>query len=199
MIMFYKIGKIVVKLFAWLFFPYKIVGDIEKIPSEGGLLYCANHISYLDAVFLGLISKRQIRFVAKEKYAKKPILKQIFKALGSFGIDPEKADLAAIKKCFSVIKNAEVLGIFPEGTRVLNGKKSDPMPGAIMIAHKTKAPIFYFKIQPVKGEFKLFRKTHIYIGDAVSVSDLGVTNGKGDEYKLASIELMNKIYSLGEK
>lgn len=196
--MFYTVAKYIVKLFSYIFFPYKIIGNIDKMPTDSGILLCANHISYLDAVFLGLASKRKIRFVAKEKYAEMFILKTIFKWLGSFGIDPGKSDLTAIRNCFSVIKNKEVLGIFPEGTRIVKGKVSNPMPGTIMIAHKTKAPIFYMRIVPKKGVFKLFRKTYLYVGECVSVADLGVTNGKGDEYKTASVELMNRIYALGE-
>lgn len=196
--MFYSFAKCIVKFLSYIFYPYEVIGDINKMPKEDGVLICANHISYLDAVFLGLISDRQIRFIAKEKYANMPILKPIFKALGSFGVDPEKADITAIRNCFSVIKKKEVLGIFPEGTRIIKGRVSDPMPGAAMIAHKTKAPIFYVRIKPKKGTFKLFTKTYVYVGDVVTVSELGVTNGKGDEYKAASTELMNRIYLLGE-
>ena len=196
---FYFVAKKFVKLFSYLFFPVRIVGDMSKMPKDSGVVLCANHISYFDAIFLGIAFKRQIRFVGKEKYAKKPILKTLFKLLGAFGIDPDKADITAIRNCFSVVKNGEVLGIFPEGTRIIKGKISNPMPGAVMIAHKTKSPIFYVKIKPSKGTFKLFRKNYLYVGELISVADLGVTSGKGDDYKNASLTLMEKIYSLGEK
>lgn len=195
---FYKFAKGLVKGLSYVFFPYEIHGDINSIPREGGILICANHLSYLDAVHLGIICDREIRFVAKEKYANAPILKSIFKWLGAIGIDPVNADLKAIKSCFKVIKSGEVLGIFPEGTRIIKNKKSNPMPGTLMIAHKTSAPIFYARIKPKFGTFKLFCKTHIYLGGLVTAQALGVTNGKGDDYKNASIELMNRIYGLGE-
>lgn len=195
---FYSVAVAFIKVISKIFFPVKVHGDANDIPQDCGVVLCANHVSFLDAVFLAIVFKRQIRFIGKKKYADKFILKTIFKLLGAFGIDTDKPDITAIKNCFKVIKSNEVLGIFPEGTRIRNGKVSNPMPGTIMIAHKTKAPIFYVKIKPKHTEFKLFCKTDIYIGKTVYVDELGVTDGKGNQYKQASIELVNKIYSLGD-
>lgn len=195
---FYTVAKQIAKILSYIFFPVNVIGNTDDIPQDKGVLLCANHLSYLDAVFLGIVFKRQIRFVAKEKYANMPVLKSIFKWLGAFGIDPTKSDLSAIKKCFKVIKSNEVLGIFPEGTRIIKGKVSTPMPGALMIAHKTGAPIFYVRIRPKHGHFRLFCKTDIIVGKSVTAGMLGVTDGKGDQYREASVKLMNTIYGLGE-
>lgn len=195
---FYSVARSTVKVLLKFIYPVEVIGDIDKIPSEGGVIVSANHLSYLDAIFLGITLKRQIRFVGKDKYAKSFPLKYIFKWLGAFGIDPEKADLSAIKQCFNVVKNGEVLGIFPEGTRIIGDKVSNPMPGAAMIAHKTKTPIFYFRIKPSSDKIKPFRKTYLYVGEKVTCEQLGVTTGKGNEYKEASVKLMNLIYGLGE-
>lgn len=196
---FYTVARKVAKFISYAFFPMEVCGDVDDIPNDCGIVLCANHVSFLDAVFLAMAFKRQIRFVGKKKYAEKPFLKSIFKWAGAFGIDPDKPDLTSIKNCFKVIRNLEVLGIFPEGTRIINGKVSNPMPGAIMIAHKTKAPIFYARIKPVKGRFRLFRKTYIYVGKVVTIDELGVQSGKGGEYKEASEKLMNLIYGLGKQ
>lgn len=197
---FYFAARGFVKAISYILCPLKVHGDISTFPKDSAVVLCANHLSYFDVVFLGLLCKRQIHFVAKKKYADKFLLKHIFKWLGAFGIDTEKPDISALKKCFGVLKSGDVLGIFPEGTRVRNGKVSNPMPGSIMIAHKTHSPIFCVRIKPrtKSGEFKLFRKTDLYIGELISIEDLGVTDGKGDQYKEASVELMKRIYSLGE-
>ncbi len=195
---FYSVARKAVKCLSYIFYPVKLHGDINNVCQEKGVVLCANHISYLDAVFLGISVKNQIHFVAKKKYADMFILKSIFKAVGAFGIDTGKTDLTAIKNCFRVVKENKILGIFPEGTRILNGKISDPMPGAIMIAHKTHAPIFYVKIQPRKKLFRLFVSTDLYVGGFITVDELGVTDGKGNQYKEASVKLLEKIYSLGE-
>lgn len=195
---FYSVAVAVIKVVAKIFFPVKVHGNVNDIPKDCGVVLCANHVSYLDAVWLAIIFKRQIRFIGKKKYANMFGLRTIFKLVGAFGIDTEKADISALKNCFKVIKSNEVLGIFPEGTRVRNGKISNPMPGTVMIAHKTKAPIFYARIKPKYNEFRLFCKTDVYIGETVYVDELGVTDGKGGQYKDAAIELVNRIYSLGD-
>lgn len=195
---FYRVARTFVKVLSYVFYPIKVHGNVNDIPNEGAVILCANHLSYLDAVFLGIICKREIRFVAKEQYANAPVLKHIIKWLGAFGINPESSDFKAIKKCFRVIKSGEILGIFPEGTRIIGKKISNPMPGALLIAHKSSCPLFYIRIKPKHGKFKIFTKTDIYIGKSVTATDLGVITGKGDEYKNASIELLRRIYALGE-
>ncbi len=195
---FYSIARKFLIGISHIFFPIKIHGNINDIPDDTGIVLCANHLSYLDAVFLAMAFKKQLYFVAKKKYADKFFLKPIFKAIGSFGIDTEKPDITAIKNCFRVIKEKKILAIFPEGTRVIKGRVSNPMPGAIMIAHKSRAPIFYVKIMPRKRYFKLFVTTDIFVGGFISADQLGVTDGKGEQYKTASEKLIEKIYSLGE-
>lgn len=195
---FYAVAKVIVFPVSKLFFPVRLHGDAEKLPRDGGIVLCANHISFLDAIFLGLAFKRKIRFVGKEKYANNFILKYFFKWLGSFGINTEKPDIAAVKKCIEVVKAGGVLGIFPEGTRIINGKVSEPMPGVIMIAHKAQAPIFYARIAPRHGMFRLFSPTDVYVGECVTTAQLGVEKGRGGEYKAASETLMKRIYALGE-
>ena len=195
---FYTVARSFVKGVSYLFFPIKYHGDLKEIPSDSGVILCANHLSYLDAVFLGLVTKRHVHFVAKKKYAEMFILKHIIKWLGAFGIDTDKPDIGALRKCFQIVKSNEVLGIFPEGTRVRGGKVSDPMPGTTMIAHRTKTPIFYVRIKPRKKFFRLFVPTDVYLGKLVTVDELGVTDGKGSEYKDASVKLLERIYDLGE-
>lgn len=194
----YTIARGFVKGISYVFFPIKYHGDLKSFPSDSGVILCANHLSFLDAVFLGLVTKRHVHFIAKKKYAEMFILKYIIKWLGAFGVDTEKPDIAALRKCFQVVKNNEVLGIFPEGTRVRGGKISNPMPGTTMIAHKTKTPIFYVRIKPRKKYFRLFVPTDVYIGGLITVEQLGVTDGKGTQYKDSSVLLIDKIYDLGE-
>jgi len=196
---FYKVARGFVRTLSYVICPLKIHGNISEFPKDGRVVFCANHLSYLDAIFLAISIKREIRFVGKEKYANMPILKNIFKWLGAFGINTDGADIKAIKNCFRVLKSDEVLGIFPEGTRIIKGKKSNPMPGAVLIAHKCSSPIFYVRIKPKKGVFRPFVKTDLYVGGLITVDELGVTDGKGEQYKLASEELMKKIYNLGEQ
>lgn len=195
---FYSFARVVLRPVSCIFFPIKVHGDRTCMPDDTGVVLCANHISFLDVIFLAFTFKRQIHFVAKEKYANAFMLKTLFKWLESFGINTEKPDIAAIKRCINVAEQGDVLGIFPEGTRILNGKVSNPMPGVMMIAQKAKAPIVYARIRPKHGKFRLFSRTDIYVGGCTTTQKLGVTNGRGSEYKAASEKLMKMIYKLGE-
>ena len=41
--------------------------DMDKLPSDGPVLVCCNHISYKDPIVLGGLLPRQLYFMAKEE------------------------------------------------------------------------------------------------------------------------------------
>ena len=64
-----KFGRFLLWFFKplyWLLFPYKVVGR-EHVPkeSDGPVILCCNHQSYLDPVYLLMSQKRHIYFMAK--------------------------------------------------------------------------------------------------------------------------------------
>ena len=194
---FYNFIKAAFSFMSHLLFPLRVHNN-DVIPKQGKLIICANHLSLMDAFFVMIAVDRPISFLAKDVYASNFILKPFFKLAHAISINTDKTDVSAIRQCFKVLKSDNVLGIFPEGTRIRKGVTAEGKGGTIMMAHRTKTPILYAKIAPSKGKFKFFRKTDLYFGDIVTVEQLGVTNGKGDEYEVAAKVLMKKIYSLGE-
>ena len=194
---FYNCVKAVFTFLSHLFFPVR-VHNSDIIPKEGKLIVCANHLSLMDAFFIMIAVDRPISFLAKDVYASNFILKPFFKMAHAISINADIADISAIKQCFKVLKSGNVLGIFPEGTRIRKGVTAEGKGGTIMMAHRTGAPIVYARIRPSKGKFKFFRKTDVFFGEVITVDQLGVTDGKGDQYDNAAKSLMKLIYSLGE-
>lgn len=138
----------------------KVIGR-ENIPKEGAALICPNHVHALDSVLVVIHNKRKINVLAKEELFENGIMRFLAKVFGVYPVKQNSADLGAIKTSLKLLKNGELLLIFPEGTR--NGmEKGTPIKnGPMTIAIKAGVPIIPVGI---KGKFKFFSKITINIG-----------------------------------
>lgn len=125
--------------FLKVFFRFKIIG-IENIPATGGVIIAANHISLWDPPVVGAALKRPIHFMAKEELFVGP-LGWIIKIMKAFPVKRGAADRAAIRNAINLLKDGEILGLFPEGTRSKNGELGKPEAGIGMIVLKAGVPI----------------------------------------------------------
>ena len=170
-IKFYStIKKILNKPFKIVFNPS--VNGIENIPNKPYIL-CGNHKSLLDIPLLIISIPDEIHFMAKKELFDLVILKDIFSKMGAFPIDRDKADIKAIKESLRILKNKEVLGIFPEGTR----NKTDDIvlpfkEGVTTLSNKTDSLIVPFGIS---GEYKR-SKIKLNIGKPIDISKVEKEN-----------------------
>jgi 1-acyl-sn-glycerol-3-phosphate acyltransferase len=111
----------------------------DNVPSQGGVLLAANHSSMLDPIVVGCAIDRPIRFMAKRELFNNPFLGMILRNLGAFPVRRGKDDKDAFRKALEVLKNGDVLGMFPEGTRSLDGRLQKAYSGAAVLAEKTGA------------------------------------------------------------
>ncbi len=190
---FYKICREIIRPICFFLFPRKVYGA-ERLKEEGPLIVCANHISLLDPVFLSLSLKQPVQYIAKKEIFDVPILGTILGALGAFPVDREGRDIKAIRTCMSVLKNGRTLGIFPEGTRVIRGKKSEAKAGVALIAKRSGATLIMAHIKPKGNRVRLFSKTSIYFSDPIQYDKLC----HNLNYEEASKKILDCIYSLGE-
>lgn len=174
-------------------FRVKITGT-ENLEQDEGFIICANHINYLDAAAIVLLNKKFIRFVAKSDLYRIPIISYLGHTFDVIPIRRGKNDLASIKMCLKALKNNEILGIFPEGTRKGLSKNVKIKNGAVFLASKAKA-----KIVPVgiSGTFKPFSKVIINYGEAIDIMKYQTEDQ--DWLDTASQEVMNKIVELTNK
>lgn len=116
------------------------VSGTENVPRDGGLVVAANHRSYLDPPLLGTWFPRTVHFMAKQELFKIVILGSLIKAVHAFPVDRDRADVAAIRQALRILKRGDVVGIFPEGTRNLEGE-AQARGGAVLLAATAHCPI----------------------------------------------------------
>ena len=193
----YVVGRIlVIPIFKLLFF-YKVNGK-KNLPKTGPFIVCSNHLSNYDPVFLALTQKRQIYYMAKAELFKNKFLSWLIRTLGAFPVERGAGDGKAINQAEEVVNDGRLLGIFIEGTRSKTGEFLSPKSGAAIIAHQMNVPVIPVCITPKNKKVKVFRKVTISWGKPMSVEELGLKNGGGEEYRNASRKIMDEIKKLRE-
>ncbi|MDV2683444.1 lysophospholipid acyltransferase family protein [Alkalihalophilus lindianensis] len=152
----YQLGQRISRLYLSSKYKVEIIGE-ENIPTDGGVLLCSNHISNLDPPLLGAYIKRPIHYMAKQELFEKPILKSLLPKLGAFPVRRGMSDKQALRKGIEYLKQGEMLGLFPEGTRSKDGKLGKGLAGAGFFALRTDAVVMpcaivgpYEKGEPLK-------------------------------------------------
>jgi 1-acyl-sn-glycerol-3-phosphate acyltransferase len=89
----------------------------EKVPRTGAFVVAPSHRSLMDIFFTGYITRRRIRFMAKQELFEKPFLAWLFTVLGGFSVERGSADRAALRAAQEALEGREPVAIFQEGTR----------------------------------------------------------------------------------
>lgn len=189
-----KIFKPFFHFIAIVIYRVKILGK-ENIPEKGSFILCGNHVHALDAPIIVVTAKRKIRFMAKEELYKNKILAFLGKIFEVIPVKRGTADIDAIKASMKALKNGDILGIFPEGTRNGMAKSASIKAGAAFMALKTNTPVIPVG---VKGEFKPFRKVIIKYGKPMDFSEYATKNGKPEKEALEIVgeKIMKEIVDL---
>ena len=126
--------------------PY--VEGAENVPDTGGAILASNHLSFCDSFFMPLMVKRRVTFLAKAEYFTTPGIKgrlsrMFFAAAGQVPIDRDDADAArgALTTGVRILRQGELLGIYPEGTRSPDGRLYKGKTGVARMALEAGVPV----------------------------------------------------------
>ncbi len=116
---------------------------IENIPTENGVLYVANHQSSYDIYAYFVILQRQLAFIAKEEFRKYFNIGYYIEALGGILIERDdiRSQIKSIKELTNRLKTGYNVGVYPEGTRRVDGKLGEFKSGTFKMALKSKCMI----------------------------------------------------------
>lgn len=111
------------------------VAGLEHIPARGGCIIASNHESFLDPPVLGAaIPHRQVYFMAKKELFGVPLLGQLLIAFGAFAVDRGSGDRRALDEAIRLLHSGHILGIYPEGTRSMDGSLGRGRTGVALLA-----------------------------------------------------------------
>lgn len=189
---FYKIVKGILSIVFRIIYSVEVLGDNNQ--GDGPIMVCSNHISDLDPIILAICYKKPIHFMAKKELFKNSIFGWLISKAGAFPVDRNNADLKSIKHAMSLLKSNEVLGIFPEGTRVKSVSIQNMKERVGLIASKSSADI-----QPVfiDTEYKLFRKVKVHFRPIIKINEFD-SIPKKEKGKEITNSLFASIYNIKE-
>ncbi len=131
-------GLAAVVLRGW--FRFRVSGR-EHIPEEGPAIIAPNHKNFLDPFFIGIATRRRVRFMAKVELLE-GVGGGILLRVGAFPVRRGEADTAALDTARAILADGGVVVLFPEGTRVEEvDALGAPRHGAGRLAFETGAPI----------------------------------------------------------
>jgi 1-acyl-sn-glycerol-3-phosphate acyltransferase len=129
-----------------IFWP-KVEGR-EYVPDHGPAILASNHLSFSDSIFMPLMVRRKVTFVAKQEYftgrgVKGWLIKMFFVGTGTIPVDRSggRAAQAAIDTGLRVLREGNLFGIYPEGTRSPDGRLYRGKTGVARLALESGAPV----------------------------------------------------------
>lgn len=153
--MFYQLLRILVLLPVKLLYGVEFQGA-EHIPGKGPVVISANHSSYLDWLLIPLGIPRKVRYMVYYEYFQNPLFRLLMKAYRCFPVYQRGGmDKGAFEAAVRLLRQGEVVGIFPEGSLSRNGRLQKGRPGAARIAASVGAPVVPVSII---GAFPIFPK-----------------------------------------
>jgi 1-acyl-sn-glycerol-3-phosphate acyltransferase len=184
----------------------------EHIPDGGGAILASNHLSFSDSIFLPLVVRRRVTFLAKADYftgtgVKGRLTAGFFRGVGQLPVDRSggKASDAALRTGLRVLRRGDLLGIYPEGTRSPDGRLYRGKTGVARLALEARVPVLPVamidtdKVQPIGKLVPHLRRVGVVIGEPL---DFSRYDGMADDrFVLRSItdEIMYELMRLSER
>jgi 1-acyl-sn-glycerol-3-phosphate acyltransferase len=119
------------------------VEGADHVPAAGGAVLASNHVSYLDFIMCGFAarpSKRLVRFMAKQEIFAHRIGGRLMRGMHHISVD-RSAGMASYKRALEMLKDGEVIGVFPEATISTSFTVKDLKSGSVRMAGAAGVPL----------------------------------------------------------
>lgn len=121
---------------------YRVRGR-ERLPHDRTVVFCANHVSNIDAPLLFIILHPRLRFLYKAEFEKLPILGRAVRLGGFIPVqraNPEQGQWA-VDQAVLALRRGQTFVVFPEGTRSRTGEMLPFKKGSFVMAIKAQVPV----------------------------------------------------------
>ncbi|MBP6178113.1 MAG: 1-acyl-sn-glycerol-3-phosphate acyltransferase [Anaerolineales bacterium] len=154
--------------------------DLHKFPMHGPLIAIANHTGQIEVPMLfAHLQPRKLSGWAKVEAWNNWFLRWVFNIWGAIPVHRGEADMKALKLALKALEEGKIFGLAPEGTRNKTGQLIRAMPGTVIIALHSGAPIIpivHWGGEVYLKNLKRLKRTdfHIRVGDPFKLNVEGV-------------------------
>ena len=186
-----------------------IVEGVENVPAHGPVIFASNHLSFIDSVVIPLMSPREVAFLAKEEYfagggIKQRVTGSFFRAIGAVPVKrgQGRAAIAALDTAAEVLAKGRGFGIYPEGTRSLDGRLHRGHTGVAQLALSAGAPVVPValigtaEIQPVGRKLPRIHRFTVRFGTPLDFARYEGLDGSPPIRRAVTDEIMYAIMEL---
>ncbi len=153
-----------------LFFDFHVIG-FKNIPSSGPAIIASNHESYLDGFAVGAAVDKhlleRLYTVGLEEFFRGVLSSPLSIAAHVIPIDAERYLERAMRMSAHVLKEGNVLSIFPEGARSYDGELMEFKKGVGILAVELNVPIVPCRIE---GTFEAWSRHMRFPGFRQSIT-----------------------------
>jgi 1-acyl-sn-glycerol-3-phosphate acyltransferase len=181
----------------------------EHVPDEGPAILASNHLSFSDSIFMPLMVKRPVTFVAKQEYftgkgLKGWLTRMFFVGTGTIPVDRSggRAAHAAIETGLRILRQRGLFGIYPEGTRSPDGRLYRGKTGVARLALESGAPVIPVamvnsdEIQPIGKVIPRIGRVKIRFGAPLDFSRYAGMAGDRFIERAVTDEIMYELMQL---
>jgi 1-acyl-sn-glycerol-3-phosphate acyltransferase len=185
------------------------VAGLANVPASGPVILACNHLSFSDSIFVPLVVKRRVTFVAKAEYfsgkgIKGWLMRQFFLSTGTIPVDRSggRAAQAALETLLRVLRNGGIAGIYPEGTRSPDGRLYRGKTGVARLALESGAvvvPVALLntdEIQPTGKLIPKIKRVRMRFGEPLDFSQYAGSRGDRFVERAITDEIMYELMTL---
>jgi 1-acyl-sn-glycerol-3-phosphate acyltransferase len=208
----YQLSRIVAGPFLRGLWRPEVTGA-EHVPASGGAILASNHLSILDSVFLPFMLKRPVTFTAKSEYftSRRPAMRlmgRYLRATGQLPVDRDGARAAQqmLEGALALLRQGQLFGIYPEGTRSPDGRLYRARPGVGWLAMNSGLPVIPVamtgtdKVLPPGQSVPRLGKVRIKIGKPMTFGTMAEAAGRpeapGKARRAIADEVVRAIHEL---
>lgn len=181
----------------------------EHVPESGGAILASNHLAVSDSFFLPLVINRKITFLGKSEYftgkgIKGYATKSFMAGIGTIPVHRGggRASEAALRAGLQVLSSGGLLGIYPEGTRSVDGRLYRGKTGGARMAIEAGVPIIPLAMvgtdvaQPLGQKVPKRANIGVRIGPPIDVSDFAGRQEDREALREVTDIVMKRIQEL---
>ena len=181
----------------------------EHIPRSGGAIIASNHLSIVDSVFLPLVLDRPLTFAAKSEYFTGTRPAQRFagaylRATKQLRVDRTEARAAQdmLQAALGLLRDGELFGIYPEGTRSPDGRLYRGRTGIGWLALNSGLPVIPVamlgtdQVLPPGHTIPRLHRIRIRIGAPLTFAAYEGQGGGAQARRAVADEVMRAIQAL---
>jgi 1-acyl-sn-glycerol-3-phosphate acyltransferase len=157
---------------------------MANVPGKGAAILASNHLSFSDSIFLPLMVRRPVVFLAKQEYftghgLKGRLTAAFFRYTKQLPMDRSggEASSASLEAGAQILRSGGLLGIYPEGTRSPDARLYRGKVGVARLALLNRVPVLPVamigteKVQPIGQRLPSIRRVGVIVGRPMDFSE----------------------------